>query len=554
MEHWKRLEPLKPQEPWPWGVWDVEAENWWDLRMIGCYDGRKYWCFRGVTEFIQHLLRPEYRGWRWFAHYGGRYDLNFVWEWLRQKERGFKVSFICSGSNIIRMTFQHGRHKIHFCDSFRLLPAGLKRLTEAFGTKTQKWDRPDWGSVEYNRDDCIALYEVLEHFFREIDLQAETIASAALLYFRRNYLRRSIYQAPEPAQALARLAYQGGRCEVFARGGARRRYYDVNSMYPAAMCMPLPADYFGRTRSIVDDGETRLGVYHATVEVPECFYPPLPWWDRRQYFPVGRFEGWWCGVELIYAMTCGARVLKIHDGHVWRAEPWLEEYARDLYEKKRTATEPQRTIFKLLLNSLYGKFGQREEREVYVIDDGRSGLVPVPDVHGRETGIAIERKTCRSRHLLPQVAAHVTAWGRIRLHELVTEAEADYCDTDSVITSRNLPTGDDLGALKLEGEGSCRFYGPKLYRFGEKWKAKGVPDEGLAEAFADGREITYERNVSILEAIRWGLPATSRKTVTMRWRDPEPKRVWDWDHEKTWPWVVRDNRRLSAMVHSGKIL
>src|SRR5215475_7632638 len=93
------LRPLTQATHFQYGVWDCEASNWWDLQVIGAFDGTDYFQFRTVPEFLDHILRWEYRHWRWFAHFGGRYDLNFVFDYL-QGRSDCKVSFYCSGSMV----------------------------------------------------------------------------------------------------------------------------------------------------------------------------------------------------------------------------------------------------------------------------------------------------------------------------------------------------------------------------------------------------------------------------------------------------------------------
>src|SRR5262245_5123857 len=125
------LHPLKAVRSFNYGVWDIEARDWWSLQVIGCFDGSDYYWFRTVDEFLDHILQKKYASFRWFAHFGGRYDMNFIFDRLRERGNS-DVEFYCSGSMVIRMRIRKGRMLAYLCDSFRLLPASLRDLTNAF--------------------------------------------------------------------------------------------------------------------------------------------------------------------------------------------------------------------------------------------------------------------------------------------------------------------------------------------------------------------------------------------------------------------------------------
>jgi hypothetical protein len=148
------LKPLNKATTFQYGTWDIEARDWWDLQVIGCFDGEDYYQFRTVPEFLNHILLWKYRHWRWFAHFGGRYDLNFVYDYLQGRSDA-KVSFYCSGSMVMAMDIRKGDCHARLCDSFRLLPAGLRDLTIAFDVKHKK--------TKYDFDDMAYGRELLEY-------------------------------------------------------------------------------------------------------------------------------------------------------------------------------------------------------------------------------------------------------------------------------------------------------------------------------------------------------------------------------------------------------
>jgi hypothetical protein len=75
-------------------------------------------------------------------------------------------------------------------------------------------------------------------------------------------------------------------------------------------------------------------------------------------------------------------------------------------------------------------------------------------------------------YIIPQISAYITAIARLNLHSILLEADKNgglvYCDTDSVLTTRDLShlCGHELGQIKDEGDGDTftgEFLLPKLY-------------------------------------------------------------------------------------------
>src|SRR6266446_802528 len=144
------LETLIHPQTFQYGTWDIEASEWWNLQMIGMWDGEVYFHFQTIPDFLRHCFQKKYDHWRFFAHFGGRYDVHFVFDYLREQE-AIDVNFYCSGAMVIRMTLRYKGITIYLCDSYRLFympgnssqlrtdnKSGLAALTKAFGVTHQK--------------------------------------------------------------------------------------------------------------------------------------------------------------------------------------------------------------------------------------------------------------------------------------------------------------------------------------------------------------------------------------------------------------------------------
>lgn len=556
------LHPLTTTPTFNFGVWDIEAssepgETWgWHLQVIGCFDGKDYYWFNHVDGFLDFILQKKYASWRWFAHFGGRYDLNFIFDRLR--ERGHdEVEFYCSGSMVIRMRIRKGRTLTYLCDSFRLLPAGLRALTEAFDVVHKKTSY-DFGSMvfgrellEYNEQDCRGLYEVLYNFFEQTGLRSETFATHALRYWRKEFLSRSIWKPHEKITDFIRQSLHGGHVQVFKRQHPALSAYDVNSMYPYVMQYPVPVDYIASSRTLSDKF---YGFVEAIVRVPEMYIPPLPLKLEKLFFPTGTFCAVWTSEELIEAEQRGVRIERILRGEYFQAVEIFKDYVYRLYKLKKTAGEPTRTIAKYLLNSLFGKFGQHPDKKVFCTErNAPAGALPILTPGGNPSGFAEYTKRSRSAYLLPHISSSITSKARLVLLQYLSE-DSYYCDTDSVFTTATLPTGSELGQWSLVGQGEATFYQPKLYKFKGAWKAKGLNvhlsqcqrREGcmcgsvMIDAFVDGDINEVIRRKSIKEALRSGSPACEDIQIVKTMGVTRPKRVWLADNGDTRPWNIKE--------------
>lgn len=539
------LKPLTSPTTFQYGTWDIEASGWWSLEVIGLFDGKDYFQFRDVPSFLDHILLWKYRHWRWFAHFGGRYDLNFVFDYLRTRS-DVNVSFYCSGSMVLAMDIRKGDCHARLCDSFRLLPASLRSLTVAFNVKHQKtnYDFSDMHYckelLEYNEQDCRGLYEVLEQFFEQTGMMSETFASHSLKVWRKDFLKETIWKPHDNVSDFVRRSYHGGRVEVFKKQSPHLMCYDVNSMYPFVMREDLPVQYIGESRKLKDGA---YGFVHATVKVPECYIPVLPLRKEKLFFPIGVMEGVWTNEELLIAENFGCKIQKVHKAIYFRTSPIFRDFVTQLYKLKKEAEEPTRTIAKYLLNSFYGKFGQAPVKKVFVTEHTAPAKAwPIMKPDGTPSGFAYYERTSRAAYLLPHLSSAVTS--KARLH-LLTRLNTNiyYCDTDSVFTTDILETSKEIGGWSLVGEGECRFWQPKLYKFKGEWKAKGLDRSQSIDAFVNGDINKVTRRKSIKEALRDGESATMDVIVEKRLRASRPKRAWLGDND-TRPWTIKELEEL----------
>lgn len=524
--------------------------------LAGVFDGEKYFYFRNehpltenwqedyffpggcIDKAMRLLISPAYAGCNIYAHYAGKFDFLFLLPWLQKNSLayGLEWDMVPTQSTIQVLDVWRKKEpkvKWRFLDSFRLMPAGLDKLGKAFGFEGKikiDLNTPEKSSEwhAYLEQDCRLLYQVLTRFH---DLIEHTIGgevgitapSTAMRTFRRKYLKKALPRNIEHHEFVG-SSYVGGRTEPFSRKVTRARYWDINSSYPHAMLSPMPVG-----KAITLNGEPPKNILESPHAVGFCecdvyippespYPPPLPLrleinGSMKLCFPAGRLRGVWDWQEL--------KLLKRSGGHiehwgksVWfRAEPVLAGMVRDLYpyrDKSRPDYDPAVSeVVKILLNSLYGKFGSKKEKKrIWVRAPGSSehppiGAVPVDgDVNTALVWYLSEEVD--QAFIMPQVSAHVTSIGRANLWNYMADCveqgePCHYCDTDSLITRATFPSTTELGGLKdeLGIEVDGEFIGPKMYLLTapgfEKVKAKGLP--GITKEdlyrFASGEKVYF---------------------------------------------------------------
>jgi len=519
------LMPLNGQiaEPVKKLVFDIETIAWTEPYSVGLYDGERMITFDGkncIKDFIDNFLVHRYRGYTAYAHNGGKFDFSFILKELVQKKYidKYEISPMRAGSRIIQieissyaLKIRNGKkvreivHTWTLRDSFAMLPFSLKKLTENFDVEDKKGEfehtKINWGNWEklmpewkpYLVNDCKGLYQVIgkweDYLIRNFNTSLSrsiTIAQLGMQIYRRQFLKFPILNYRSREEEI-RKSYYGGRVEIFKMYGENLNYYDVNSLYPYVMkTKPMPVGTPLKSfRMEVED----FGVALADVECPQDLqYPILPHRSKngKLTFPSGKWKGWFCTPELQKAKKLGYKI-KIIYGYKFKQAFIFKEYISTLYKIKQKAK--QGTIdyisSKLLMNCLYGKFGQRRERESIVIfPKSKIGLTPIDFFE--KLPVYVEKVESEAKHILPAIASFVTSYARVELYNKIESAikkkgEVFYCDTDSLITTATLPTSDKLGDLKLEmpliKEGV--FLLPKMYglktKDNEFIKCKGFP-------------------------------------------------------------------------------
>jgi hypothetical protein len=247
------------------------------------------------------------------------------------------------------------------------------------------------------------------------------------------------------------------------------------------------------------------------------------------------------------ALEHGYRIKQIHRQIIY-SRTWypFREYVDTLYAerlKAKEAGDPSESSIKLLLNSLYGKFGMRkiEDIDIFRMSDCETPEEVMKRMNGETTvrhGVVMSRaeKEYTGIYAHPILASTVTSYARIHMYPLINHPGVSYTDTDSVFSSSPLPKeyiGKELGMLKREHADITRFMfiRPKLYMIGDDIKSKGCPIPN-AKVFMDalqGMPVPIRRFLRLRESIRRG-GSVNEIIDTEKVLDPyDTKRYWEHD-------------------------
>ena len=156
--------------------------------------------------------------------------------------------------------------------------------------------------------------------------------------------------------------------------------YDVNSLYPSVMANNKYPNklfakfigdirYFDRFTNLWDD---MLSICRVRVTAPfNLANPILPFRDTktgRVIYPDGTWIGMYTSIEIKNAVKYGYK-FDILSGYLFTSEDLFSKYVNSIYQMKENSPKGSAmyTLSKLLLNSLYGRFGLNPLLDKYMI-------------------------------------------------------------------------------------------------------------------------------------------------------------------------------------------
>lgn len=154
-------------------------------------------------------------------------------------------------------------------------------------------------------------------------------------------------------------------------------YYDVNSLYPSVMKdspMPVgvPTSFIGDVRKV---DPYAFGFFYCDIKAPDGLIHPIL--QRKYKFgdgstrtvaALGNWRGWITSAEYDRCRRLGYK-FQILKGYTFKTAYIFADYINTMYSLRQQypKTHPLNTIAKLLMNSLYGRFGMKATSNKYVV-------------------------------------------------------------------------------------------------------------------------------------------------------------------------------------------
>nr|ADO51616.1 dnapol [Moniliophthora roreri] len=360
--------------------------------------------------------------------------------------------------------------------------------------------------INYLIKDIDILYNVMDTFatiiyqYFNINItRIRTFSGLAFLIFTSKYYNsknKTIYLLSGKIDKYIREGYYGGVVDNFVNYIDKPVYkYDINSHYPNQMhnkAMPGGIPRYSTENNL----DLIFGFVRAKVTAPTSDLlrvPVLPINKDGQLITFrGTEEGTWFSEELKYAKNLGYNIIVKDCIQFDKVYGLFDDFTKDLYKLKSQAElekdDVSRLIFKLILNSLYGRWGLKDLNVEYKIIDNiklnklnktehidilfssdklsfvkSSGPVYPEIIQLFEKEKLIAKKDNKFNEPKPwgrnvsavQHSAAITAYARIEINKFKNLENNLYLggDTDSFILQYPLESsyvGPELGKAKLE--------------------------------------------------------------------------------------------------------
>jgi len=442
------------------------------------------------------------------------FDFRIVKGFAEMTVRGLiQEKLIFEGTTNI-FSFRLKDKKLVFIDNMNFFKVPLEVLGNNVGLKKLNIQSDDL-KIYCKRDVEIMVkaWELYMDFLKKGNLGnfAMTIAGQAFNAFRHRFMFSQIY-IHNNAEIIKdeRNAYHGGRTECFRIGNFKGKFYmyDFNSMYPSVMKnLEYPTRYISTIYGTFTKRELKnllkdyCLIADCIVKTNNPIFPTKE--NNKLIFPVGTFNTVLSTREIEYAINNNLLV-KIRKVNLYKKAKLFSNYVDFFFERKQYYKENNNESFsylcKLFLNSLYGKFGQRNKFYEPVnlkLPDGHYfdtvNFITYRTINGRTEKLVGLREGIDSFVAIP---AHITADARMKLWELIERAglsHAYYCDTDSLITDRKLKTSKELGEISLKGESDeISIYGNKDYIFNGDEVIKGISKKAVRLSNNSFSQVQFE--------------------------------------------------------------
>jgi len=482
---------------------DIETDHNGNILMVGCMDKDKYMFFNTAIDFYNFYKKSDYK--KIYA-YNLEFDFFRIYQDFNEdikKEFRFRAMFNTAGVIYI----QQGKR--YWYDLMLHYSSGLKSFGEIIGLKKLNIDYNKMvlnsDLIEYNKRDLELtreMYIQLNNIYnQEGNKFKASISSVAFEIFNKKFYGGTYKKIDQQVKNDWRMAYKGGLCEVYATGHFYAKsnkmfvLIDVNSLYPYVMInqYPDPYDYIKIdkdkfNKNMINDKDwlavsymNNIGYTNIEYNIEDIDFDIIYIFNKKCY-PFKRF------IEYFYN------------------------------KKEKAKNKFERFIYKRIMNSLYGKFGQKDSVEVIISNPDKKILHKKNILSYEQIYEGLYKIEMKSDKYFSNIIWSVwtCAMARRKMRNDI-EFFRNYCDvyyidTDGLIIETDKKTlkmfekekiiCNEIGWYKIEAVAKVlKILGKKMYIIGDMIKVKGI-EKNKQQEFINNGKVECERMIKLRTALK----------------------------------------------------
>lgn len=386
-------------------------------------------------------------------------------------------------------------------------------------------------------------------------MSCQTSANESKTMYQQIFQEDVLEQSPDHIIPHEKDAYKGGRTEAFKKtfdGIAETikkghklsvdqikflNHYDISSAHPSGMTQDMPFKYIKSVKYsdfvIGEEDITDHFNYYAESKYiggDEYIIPNLLIREGAHIIACQETKyAWHWGAEIKEALRNGFKIT-IKEVDMYEPKACFKAFAEYFYNERLKIKKTNGALslfYKNIMNSLYGKFGQRQFNKSELFDSMNQFYNTHPaDTNIFEGMVEVQDKLLiswkeidgeyKSIGKLVRFSSYIAALTRCKLSEAmrkVGHSNIYYCDTDSIFTTEELPKdmvgNGKLGKWELEDQAyHADFLAPKLYQYTDSKgknikKSKGVKEDLLSmDDYTNlliGKDETVEKPMSMFQ-------------------------------------------------------
>lgn len=526
-------------------------------------DRRTFWnrLFSSFNEHERHMIV--------YAH-NMSFDFRILDGTTVLEKEGWTLEKFYVKDKVFMLEYTKGQNRICFWDTGNYVNVSLRKMAEDMGLAYPQKMSIDFDNctVEELKEYCLNDTRIIFHFIKNLTDWLEkyqltrlmpTAGSLAFNAFRHKFYsrkKRPIYIHDwKKAIRLERESYSGGITDCLRIGHINETVYklDINSMYPSIMVSErVPCKLLWCSSNKMESEKLRtiydsfkkdfLLIAKCRVRIPSKYAYVLTNdvidGEKKAVLACGEMIVTKCSPELDFIEKHG-RIEEFIDLAIYEGNVLFKDYTEFFYQQRLNAKAEnngaQQQLCKLMLNSLYGKWGQKDSFKHEVEENSFMASVAhnimenegeIGEVFNCETGkwsnfipigsklFEVESTEKNSKDSFVAIASFITSYARLKLAEYILQAGREnvfYMDTDSLFVNKagyerllSVIDPNKLGYLKVEDSSdNVIINGPKNYQFGDERKLKGVRRGSKPKETTDFYEVyEQERWEGFISALR----------------------------------------------------